>query len=410
MNNTISNHQPGRLHKTKGEVKRFTNCFSRPCGLRNVKYMQSFVIGCMMIFTACGTGQQKTADKKSPALPTAAALNTRPGQDYPTGAVIYNRPVFELSLPGALKPYEQVAIYAKVPGFVQQLKVDIGDYVHKGQLLAVLEAPEMKQRYLSDKSTQKKLYSDYLYSKQAYERLVRAAATPGAVAPGELDQAGAEMQSAESAYQAAAAAAAGTAELQDYLQIRAPFSGIVTERNVSRGALTGSTGSPPLFMMAQKNKLRLTLTVPEKYAAAVQKGTTASFTVSSMPGQTFQARLSRSARLLNTEGRSLTLEFDVDNRDNQLQGGDYAQVILTAQRGYKTFWVPEQSVLNAQSGTYVMTLNKGIIKKVPVKEGVRLDSLTEIFGNIGAEDQVLRKPSEEIPEGAIAKKGKVSKL
>lgn len=343
------------------------------------------------IFAACSSqGDEKTQDGVQVTKPLT----------YPTAPVQLLRPEYEISLPAELKPYEQVAVYAKVTGFVKQLYADRGDQVRKGQLLAVLEAPEMEQRYLSDKSTEQKIYNDYLYAQQAYERLAEASSTTGAVAPIELDKARAAMESAGSAYKASRAGTAHSAQLQQYLRITAPFDGIITDRKISVGALTG-TESSPLFMIAQGSKLRLTLSLPEKHASSVNQGLKATFTVGSQPGKTFEALLSRTSGLLDRQDRSLTLEFDVSNLSGALQGGDYAQVKLKLQRKDPTHWVPAKSVLTTQSGTYILTLNDHEIKRIPVQEGIRLDSLTEVFGNLSPENNVILKPSEEIKASII---------
>lgn len=320
---------------------------------------------------------------------------------YKTAPVQFINPEYEISLPAELQPYEQVAVYAKVPGFVKKLYVDRGSRVSKGQLLAILEAPEMNQKYLSDKSSEQKVYSDYLFAKQAYERMLDASATTGAVAAIELDRAKTAMESAKSSYRASKAGTAGTAQLQNYLRITAPFDGIITEKNVSAGALAGTGSSQPLFMMAQENQLRLTLSLPEKHAASIKQGMPATFTISSQPGKVFNTTLSRTSGLLSQQDRSLTLEFDVDNSSGKLQGGDYAQVKLRLKRKAPSYWVSNKSMLNTQMGTYVLTLNDNEVKRVPVKEGIRLDSLTEVFGTLSAQDNIILKPSEEIKEGNI---------
>lgn len=347
----------------------------------------------LLIFTACSS--QQTQEKEQEQKTRATSMT------YPTAPIQFINPEYEISVPAELKPYEKVAIYAKVTGFVKQQYVDRGDYVRKGQLLAILEAPEMEQQYLSDKSTEQKVYSDYLYAKQAYERLVEASSTSGAVAAMELDRAKSTMESAKSAYEASKAGTAHSSQLQQYLRITAPFDGIITERNVSVGALAGTTGNSPLFMMAQGDKLRLTVSLPEKHASSVQQGMHATFTVNSQPGKTFDAALSRTSGLLDQQHRSLTLEFDVNNPSGELQGGDYAQVKLTLQRQNPSAWVSSKSVLNTQSGTYIMTLKDREIKRILVTEGTRLDSLTEVFGNLSSADSVILKPSEEIKEGII---------
>jgi len=345
-----------------------------------------------LTFAACApSAQERKQTPKATNLPTA----------YASVAVQLINPEYEVILPADLKPYEQVAVYAKVTGFVKQLLVDRGDHVREGQLLAVLEAPEMEQRYLLDKATEQQAYNDYRYARQAYERLVDASATAGAVAAIELDRAKSAMESAQSAYDASKAGTAHSAQLQRYLRITAPFDGVITARNSSVGALAGTGAGEPLFSLSKENPLRLTVSLPEKHAASVTPGMRAAFSVSSQPGKVFEAVLSRTSGLLDRQDRSLTLEFDVDNSSGELQGGDYARVTLTLQRNRPSHWVPRKSVLNTQSGTYVMTLNGDEIRRIPVQEGIRLDTLTEVFGDLSAADNVLVKPSEEIKTGKI---------
>lgn len=348
----------------------------------------------VLLLSACS---QKEKEKEQAKTEQPKAVS------YKTAPVQFINPEYEISVPAELKPYEQVAVFAKVTGFVQKKYVDRGDRVRKGQLLAVLEAPEMQQQYLSSKSSEQKVHSDYLYAKQAYDRLVTASKTTGAVADIELDRAKSAMESAKSAYDASRAGTAHSSQLQQYLRITAPFDGIITQRNVSVGALAGTGSNTPLFMMAQGNKLRLTLSLPEKHAASVKQGMTATFTVSSQPGKTFDAKLSRTSGLLDQQDRSLTLEFDVNNPSGELQGGDYAQVKLKLQRKAPSYWVKSKSVLNTQSGMYVLTMNNDEVKRVAVNEGIRLDTLTEVFGNLSPEDKIIIKPSEEIKEGKINK-------
>lgn len=348
----------------------------------------------VLLLSACSS-KEKEKEKGQDKREQPKAVN------YKTAPVQFINPEYELSVPAELKPYEQVAVFAKVTGFVKKMYVDRGDRVHKGQLLAVLEAPEMEQEYLSSKSSEQKIYSDYLYAKQAYDRLVAASKTTGAVAEIELDRAKSAMESAKSSYDASKAGTAHSSQLQQYLRITAPFDGIITERNVSVGALAGTGGNMPLFMMAQGNKLRLTLSLPEKHAASIKQDMPATFTVSSQPGKTFDAKLSRTSGLLDQQDRSLTLEFDVRNPAGELQGGDYAQVKLKLQRKNPSYWVNNKSVLNTQSGIYVLTMNNDEVKRIAVKEGIRLDTLTEVYGNIAPEDKIILKPSEEIKEGKI---------
>ncbi|OQP44830.1 efflux transporter periplasmic adaptor subunit [Niastella yeongjuensis] len=347
----------------------------------------------LLALAACSPGNDEKGKKKesTSGIPMPETFNTTP--------IRFINPGYELSLPAELEPNEEVSVYAKLPGFVQHLYVDRGDRVRKGQLLAILEAPEIEQKYMSNKSSGQKVYNDYLFARQNYERLAEASKTSGAVAAIELERAKSAMESTKAAYEASTSETEQTAQIQKYLRITAPFDGIITARNVSLGALAGTSSGMPLFLIEQKKKLRLTVSIPEKHASAVREGMTATFTISSQPGKIFKTKLSRSSGLLNQQNRSLVVEFDVDNASGDLQGRDYAQVTLQLKRKDPTYWIPVKSLLNTQSGVFVLTFNNQEIKRIPVKEGVRLDSLLEVFGNFGKNDNIVLKPSEEIKEG-----------
>lgn len=321
--------------------------------------------------------------------------------EYQTETILYVQPEYNITIPGELEPNEEVSLYAKIEGFVKSMQVDIGDYVKKGQLLAVLEAPELNQRYVSDKSAEQKVYSDYQYAQQNYERLKEASKTEGAVAALELDRAKSAMKSAESAYEASKGQTGHSEQMQSYLRITAPFSGVITEKNVSEGALVGPISGQPIFRLAQEDKLRLKIALPEKHAASVRDTMKVTFTVNSQPGKNYEATLSRSSRLINRNDRSMTLEFDVPNLNQELNGGEYAQVKLNLQRKAPTFWVSENTILRTQSGLYVLTLNNNTIRRISVKEGIRLEDKIEVFGDFKESDQVIIRPTERIQEGKI---------
>lgn len=306
------------------------------------------------------------------------------------------RPSYTLVLPGELKPFEEVDIFAKARGFVKKLYVDRGSKVEKGQLLALLEAPEVAQQFLSVQSTEIQLYEDYLYSRQAYERLKKAAEKNGAVAEIELDKARAQARSDSAAYHSAKASTGASAQMKDYLRVVAPFDGTVLERNVSPGALVGENNQTPLFAIAHHDNLRLTVAIPEKHARSIDAGTQATFSVSNHPGRTFKAVLSRKSGVVNQEHRSMLLEFDIDNTNQTLNGGEYAQVTLMLQRPDSTTWVPATSVVQAQSGIFVLKVNDGVVERTPVLLGLRNNDMQEIFGDVTSADEILRMGIEEL--------------
>ncbi len=358
----------------------------------NFKYIRT--IGGVALLSTFILGS--CSDSKAKENANADTAKTSAKQEIVTKPISQFHPEYELTIPGELEPAEQVSLYAKVNGFVKKLYVDIGDVVKKGQLLAVLEAPEMDQRLVSDRSSEQKVQSDYLYAQQNLERLQEAAKTEGAVAAIELDRAESAMNSAKSAYESSKAQTGHSAQMQKYLHVVAPFNGVITERNVSEGALVGPGSGQPVFRVADEQNLKLKIALPEKHAGSVNEAMEVSFTVNSQPGKNFDANLSRSSGIINSQNRAVYLEFDVTNSDRNLNGGEYAQVKLKLKRQSPTFWVSPQNILNTQSGLFILTKNKDDIQRIAVKEGVRMDTITEVFGNLKEGDLIVQKPTEQM--------------
>lgn len=354
--------------------------------------LSQFILAALVacVFTAC-SGSTAKEEVSHPAPETQQVVVSEALQDNPS---------YTLTLPGELRPYEQVAVYPKVKGFIKEIYVDRGSRVKKGQLLALLEAPEATQQLRSAQAEERKLYENFLYSKQSLSRLKKAAAKSGAVAAIELDRAATQVRSDSAAYVAAKASAGAVSALKGYLSIKAPFGGTIVARNFSVGALVGDNNSPgtPLFSIAQQKRLRLTVAIPEKHAQSLRAGTVVSFTVSGRPGQVFTSALSRNGLVLDQAQRAVTAEFDIDNQNQALNGGEYAQVRLELRRPDSTVWVPASSVVHAQSGVFVLKVKAGRLQRVPVAEGMRNGTLQEVFGEIMPGDQVVKEGTEELKE------------
>lgn len=350
----------------------------------------SVIISALILMQSCGDKKVKEVNKtvaEIPLIKTVTVLSQQPG--------------FSIVLPGELMAYEQVNIYPKIKGFVKKIYVDRGSVVSKGQLLAQLEAPEFGEQYAARKSSSGTAYQKYLFSKQSYKRLKEAAEKNGAVASIEIERAYAQLLGDSAAYQSSKSDASASGQIINYLRITAPFSGVVTGRFISEGALVGDNNAKtgPMFQLSQQNKLRLTVAIPEKQAQSLPEGTIASFTVADFPGKTFKAALSRNSGALDVTSRSVIAEFDILNTGNELRAGQYAKVAIQLMRAQPTLWVPLISVVQAQSGVFVIKAENNITKRVPVQMGATKDSLVEIFANLQAGDTILQKGSEEIKEG-----------
>ncbi|WP_069658435.1 efflux RND transporter periplasmic adaptor subunit [Arcticibacter eurypsychrophilus] len=312
---------------------------------------------------------------------------------------ILDQPEYTLELPGELKAFEEVILYSKVKGFVKRILVDRGSKVSKGQLLAVLEAPEISQQYLAARSDENKFHENYLYSRQAYNMLKKAAARVGAVSAIELDRARSIFRSDSAAFASVKAQTGASAQLQNYLKITAPFDGVVTAKNVSVGALVGDGSQTALFSLAQTENLRLTVAIPEKHGQSINNNTKVSFIVANHPEKVFHSKLSRKNGVLDQKSRSVTAEFDVENISAELGGGEYAQVKLHLKRAVPTMWLPVSSIVTAQSGTFVIKAINQIISRIPVSVGIRRAELQEVFGELNTEDQIVISGTEELTEG-----------
>jgi membrane fusion protein, multidrug efflux system len=343
----------------------------------------------------------QSCSDKTPKATAAVNVKKNPAATLKQATVVSDQPQFVITLPGELKPYEQVSIYPKIKGFVKKIYVDRGSYVRKGQLLVRLEAAEIGEQLSARQSATNTAYQKYLFSKQAYNRLKEASRKSGAVATIELERAYAAYLGDSAAYSSSRSEAAATGQVQNYLHITAPFSGVITGRFISEGALVGEngTGGAPLFQLSQQEKLRLTVAIPEKQAQSLQPGTKATFIVVDYPGKTFTATLSRNSGALEVDSRSVIAEFDLLNNGAELRAGQYAKVSIQLKRTQPTLWVPSSSVVQAQSGVFVVKNENGSAKRIPVHTGVDKDSLVEVFGELKAGDKILLKGSEEVKEG-----------
>ncbi|MCT1532806.1 efflux RND transporter periplasmic adaptor subunit [Sphingobacterium daejeonense] len=315
---------------------------------------------------------------------------------------IEQQPTYSLKLPAELHPYESVDVYAKIKGFVRRINVDVGDRVKQGQILAVLEAPEIDIQSTADRAKSQQLKANFEVSKSRYDRLKRVRnQNRGAVSDLEFEQAYGSMLRDSAALEESNFSYKKSNQMREYLVVRAPFSGVITQRNFSKGALIGDLGLP-FFRLVDNNRLKLKVVVPELHAQSVSEETVAKFKVLSKPDTTFTAKLKRNSLVIDPVSRALALEFDVPNHNRELNGGDYTDVDLQLMRKSPTLYVPKTSVVNSQSGIFVLkVIDNNKIEKIPVTLGGRQDKMVEIFGDLSTSDRIVEKASEEINSNTL---------
>jgi RND family efflux transporter MFP subunit len=325
------------------------------------------------------------------------------------------------TLPAQLVPFQRVNVYPKVTGFVDTIRVDRGSRVHKGELIVRLSAPELvAQRGQAESamraaesqlSTAKaKLSSD----KGTYLHLASAAKTPGVVAENDVMVASqttaadeGQVQSAESNVEAAREVLRSVAQLESYLNVYAPFDGIVTTRNLHPGALVGPASGPsgtmPIVEIVDNDHLRLIVPVPEAYVGEMKLGQQVAFTVPGRPGETFHAPIARISHDVELNTRTMPIELDVHNADGLLSPGSFSSVQWPVSRATATMFVPTTAVTNDQQRTFVERVRDGKVEWVDVVTGLNVSGNIEIFGDLKPGDEVIRNATDAIRPGQQVK-------
>ena len=361
----------------------------------------------LWLLTSCGK-QDRSSAKAAPA---------DPGTKIQAAKVIGQKLAITVHLPGEIEPYEVVAIFPKVTGFVKSITVDRGSHVKAGELIARLEAPELiAQRSEAHSKVQAaqaqlgaaeaKVASD----EGTYEHLKAAAATPGVVAGNDLfvaqkalDADRAQLKAQQDNVSAAQQALQAIAQTEAYLQIKTPFDGVVTERNVHPGALVGPAGVPgvvvPMVRIETLSRLRVVVPVPETYAAGVPEGTKVDFTVPAFPGRTFSGTIARIAHSVDEKTRTMPVELEAANMKGELSPGTFSDVLWPVRRSYPTLFVPTSSVANTLERVFVVRIRDGKAEWVDVKTGANVEKMTEVFGDLHEGDMVAVRGTDELRPG-----------
>lgn len=361
-------------------------------------------IAACVALSGCSSGAGKEEDTKTDSADIAPVRETVLLQKGKLGTA--------LNLPGELIAYQQVDIYAKNSSFVKKLYADVGTQVIQGQMLAEMEAPELSSQLAAAQSRVKSQEAVYIASKANYDRLYQTSQTPGTISQNDLDQALARMNADQAQLEAAKATYREVGNTRDYLEIRAPFSGVISARNVNTGAYVGPSGKGsefPMFTLQQQNRLRLVVSVPEAFTGFLHDGSSITFTVRAVPNQKFTAKVARLAGALDTRLRSERVEMDVINDDKKLLPGMVAEVNMPAPAKDSTFILPKSAVVNSTQKIFVVRVNNGKAEWVDVKPGREADGKIEVYGNLNVNDTILKTATDEIRDGSDIKSTKVSK-
>jgi RND family efflux transporter MFP subunit len=311
-------------------------------------------------------------------------------------------PAEEIILPGNVQPFITSPVYARTNGYLKKWYFDIGAHVKKGQLLAVIETPEVDQQLQqarSNLSTAQANLELATITKTRYQGLLKT----HAVAQQDADNAVGTYNANKAIVQADQAAVDQYAAMVSFEKLYAPFDGVITARNTDIGDLINSGSSTgvktDLFHIAQPGMLRVYVNVPEEYSRGIKVGMTADLALAEFPGRTFQGNLVRTADAINVTTRTLLVEIDVANPTNTLLTGSYAEVHFKIPTQGSTFIIPVNTLIFRSEGLRVGVVKDGKATLTPVTPGHDFGNEIEIVAGLKPEDQIIINPPDSIVTG-----------
>ena len=311
-------------------------------------------------------------------------------------------PADEIILPGNVQPFITSPIYARTNGYLKKWYFDIGAHVKQGQLLAVIETPEVDQQLQQARSNLLTAQANLELSsitKTRYQGLLKS----NAVAQQDVDNAVGSYNANAAIVEADKAAVQQYSALVSFEKIYAPFDGVITARNTDIGDLINSGSSSnvktDLFHIAQPGKLRVYVNVPEEYSRGVKVGMTADLGLAEFPDRKFQGKLVRTAEDINLTTRTLLIEIDVDNPTGTLLTGSYAEVHLAVPTQASTFLIPVNTLLFRTEGLRVGIAKDGKVVLTAVTPGHDFGNQIEIVSGLKSDDQVIINPPDSIVSG-----------
>jgi RND family efflux transporter MFP subunit len=328
-----------------------------------------------------------------------------------------------LTIAGEFKPFQDVDVHAKVAGYIRHIYVDVGDHVKDGQILAVLEVPELAAQLAGAEAAVRgaqdqvrraqgdvqRAQSTHAAAHSAYTRLKQAAdSRAGLVAQQEVDDSQAKDLESEGQLASAEAALSGAKQqlevaqasqkqmsaMSDYTRITAPFAGVITSRTADTGSLvsagtTGGSQSVPVVRLAQVSVLRLVLAIPESVAAQIHLGEVVNLRVQALDRE-IQGQVSRFADALDLQTRTMETEIDVDNRNGQLIPGMYVEAHLALQQKQNVLSIPLQAVQrNGDEATVLLVNAQNVVEERQVRLGAEDSTYVEVLSGLTEDERVI---------------------
>lgn len=324
----------------------------------------------------------------------------------PTVSVVqlkHSGPAQEIVLPANVQAFVDSPIYARTNGYLKHWYADIGAHVRKGQLLAEIETPEMDQQLRQARADLNTAQANLSLSEITANRYADLLKTDS-VSKQEADNAAADYAGKKAIVRSSEANVNRLEQLQSFEKIYAPFDGMITARNTDIGALidAGSSGGTrtELFHIAQPDKLRVYVNVPEAYSQLAKPGLTADLTLTEFPGRRFQGKLVRTANAIDQNTRTLLVEIDVDNPTGTLFSGAYAEVHFKVPTAASAVILPVNTLLFRSEGLRVAALTDGHhVELKPITIGHDFGNEVEVVAGLNGDESIVVSPPDSLVSG-----------
>lgn len=368
-----------------------------PVAMRRLKFAGIVAAGAAIVIVASGLVTRLEASRDAKAWTANQAIQTvsvlRPS---------YANNAKTLALPGTLNAFYDAPIYARVPGYLQIWNKDIGAKVHKGDVLAVIETPELDQQIEQARGQLANAVAAEKLSQSTAQRWVGLLKLD-AVSQQEEEEKTGDYAAKHALVTAAKADLDRLEALKSFAHIAAPFDGVVTSRSVDVGALINAgSGSEaaPLFRVQDVHQMRAYVEVPQDYSAQIRPGLTATLTVPEYPGRVFAAKLDSTSSAINDKSNALLVELLAANPDGALKPGEYARVTLNLPSSRGQLEVPASALVFRHRGLQVATVRADDrVQMKPVTIAVDLGTKVEIGTGLSSSDRVIDNPPDSISSG-----------
>jgi len=365
---------------------------------RHRGYLVAAILGVLFLAAAIVGIASRLRENNALAKETEALI-------VPTVSTIHPKvepPQEELVLPSALQAFIEAPIYARTNGYLKKWYKDIGSRVRQGELLADIETPEIDQELLQAKASREQASAQLEIAKTSAKRW-EGLQKMDAVAQQETDERNSNYAQAEANLSAAEANVRRLEQLESFKHVYAPFSGVITKRNVDTGALinAGNTGpNQQLFNIAQTDPIRIYVGVPEVYADSVRPGVKANVQLTSASAGSVSGKVVRNSESIDPESRTLLTEIDVPNPSGKLLPGAYAQVHFALKVDVPRLTIPVNAMMTRPEGTLAAVVDgDSKVQLKPIVIGRDYGREIEVLSGIHPSDQVVLNPSDSLESG-----------